>query len=373
MDFSLEEEQVALRDLARQILEDQLTPDHLRELESGPEWIDRKLWAELARANLLGLAISEKYGGMGLGFFEVCLLLEEIGRTVAPLPVLPTLVMGALPIAEFGSPSQQDQFLAPVASGEIILSAALVEEGTNEPTRPLTLARKHGSGWRLDGIKTCVPVAHLAERILVSASCDAGVGLFLIDPKAEAVKLEPQETTNGEPQFRITLSGAEVDETDLIGGVSRGAEIVKWLSQRVIAALASTQVGVSERALRMTASYTSEREQFNRPIATFQAVAQRAANCYVDVEALRLVAQQAAWRLSEGLDAGREVAIAKYWAGDTGHRVSYAAQHLHGGIGVDMDYPLHRYCLWSKQIELTLGSSTEKLVELGARLAEGRP
>ncbi len=373
MNFSLSEEQVALRDLARQILEDQLTPDRLREVESQPEWFDRKLWEDLARANLLGLAVPEKYGGMGYSFLEVCLLLEEIGRTVAPLPALPTLVMGALPIAEYGSEKQRERFLSRVASGEAVLSAALMEEGADDPAQPLVLARRDGGGWRLDGIKTCVPAAHLAERVLVPARAEQGVAVFLLDPKGRGVQLERQETTSGEPQFRVTLAGAEVDEAEMLADPSQGAKLVDWLTQRVVAAYASTQLGVSDRALRMTAGYTSEREQFGRRLSTFQAVAQRAANCYIDVEALRLTVQQAVWRLAEGLEAAQEVAVAKYWTAETGHRVSYAAQHLHGGIGVDIDYPLHRYCLWSKQLELSLGSGSHQLETLGASLAEDRP
>jgi len=372
MDFSPSEEQVALRDLARQILEDQLTPDRLREVEAEPDWFDRKLWQDLAQANLLGLAVPEKYGGMGYGLLEACLLLEEIGRSVAPVPALPTLVMGALPIAEFGSDAQRERYLPRVVSGETVLSAALVEEGAEDPTQPLVQARRDGSGWRLEGRKSCVPVAHLAERLLVPARSEAGVCVFLLDPRGSGVQLERQETTNGEPQFQVTLSGAELDGGDVLGDPSGGAQIVTWLAQRVTAAYAATQLGVSDRAMWMTARYTSEREQFGRRLSTFQAVAQRAANCYVDVEALRLTVQQAVWRLAEGLDATDEVIIAKYWAGDTGHRVSYAAQHLHGGIGVDVDYPLYRYCLWSKQIELSLGSSSHQLERLGLHLAEDR-
>ncbi len=372
MDFALSEVQVALQDLARQILEDQLTPDRLREVENEPDWFDRQLWRDLARANLLGLAVSEKYGGMGYGFLEVCLLLEEVGRSVAPLPALPTLVMGALPISEFGTDAQRERYLPRVVSGETLLSAALVEEGSEDPTRPSVQARRDGSGWRLEGSKTCVPAAHLAERVLVPARSEQGVGVFLLDPKGRGVQLERLETTNGEPQFLLTLSGAEVDGADVLGDPAQGGPIVTWLAQRVIAAYAATQLGVSDKAMRMTAAYTSEREQFGRRIATFQAVAQRAANCYVDVEVLRLAVQQAVWRLAEGLDSTDEVAIAKYWVGDTGHRVSYAAQHLHGGIGVDVDYPLYRYCLWSKQLELSLGSSSHQLEMIGARLAEER-
>ena len=169
MDFSLSEEQLALKDLARQILEDQLTPDRLREIERDPEWFDRKLWGDLAQANLLGLAIPEAFGGMGFGFLELSLLMEEIGRTVAPVPALAALVLGALPIVEFGSDAQKQRLLPGVASGEKILTAALVEEGSSDPTPALTRARQDGNGWRIDGSKSCVPAAHLAERVLIPA------------------------------------------------------------------------------------------------------------------------------------------------------------------------------------------------------------
>src|SRR5262249_28257975 len=150
-----------------------------------------------------------------------------------------------------------------------------------------------------------------------------------------------------------------------------GDAATRWTIERVQAALAAMQLGVCDRALRMTASYTSTREQFGRKIATFQAVGQRAANAYIAVDGLRLVAQHASWLLGEERPAADEVAVAKIWAGDAGHRVSFAAQHLHGGMGVDVDYPLHRYCLWAKQLELTLGSSSDELDRLGARLAAG--
>ena len=129
-------------------------------------------------------------------------------------------------------------------------------------------------------------------------------------------------------------------------------------------------VGVCAEALRLTAEYTKTREQFERPIATFQAVGQRAADAYIDTEAVRLTAWQAVWRLSEGLPATESVAIAKFWTAEGGQRVVHAAQHLHGGMGVDRDYPLHRYFLWAKQIELTLGGGTQHLLELGKILAD---
>jgi hypothetical protein len=307
-----------------------------------------------------------------LGFVELCLLLEAVGQTVAPIPALATLVMGATPLAEFGTDEQRRRFLPPVAAGESILTAGLIEPVSHEPTSPMMTARKDGSVWRLDGVKTCVPAAHLAERILIAARSGSRgeVGLFLLDPRSSGVTLRRQVATSGEPQFEIELSGAAVAADEAIGSPQDGQRITDWLEQRVIAAVCAMQLGVTERALRMTAEYTSKREQFGKPIGSFQAVGQRAADAYIDVEAIRWTTWQAVWRLAQGLPAQEEVAIAKFWAAEGGHRVAYAAQHLHGGIGLDLDYPLHRSFVWAKQLELTLGAATHHLLRLGSWMSE---
>ena len=215
MDFSFSEEQEAVHDLAQQILGERVTHERLKEFEAGTELIDRATWAELATANLLGIALPDDVGGSGLGFIEVCLLLEQVGRTAAPLPVLPTIVMGALPIAEFGSPEQRSRLLPAVVAGELILSAALVEFGA-DPARPATTARPDGGGWRLDGVKICVPAGLSAGRILVPARTGRDtVGVFLVDPDAGGVTRARQDTTSGQPEARLELSGAP---GELIGG-----------------------------------------------------------------------------------------------------------------------------------------------------------
>lgn len=371
MDFSLTEDQIALRDLARKILEDHVTHERLKLVEAQPDWFDRPTWDELAKASLLGIALPEETGGSGLGLIELAVLLSEVGRVVAAIPILPTLVLGALPLAEFGSAAQRQRFLPGVAEGSTILTAALIEVDNEQPMRPLTTARRDGSGWRLDGVKTCVPVAHLAERMLVPARTGAdAVGVFLLDPRGRGVELTRQEATNHEPQFRVTLAGAAVADADVLGDPTRGASIVDWTLQRALVGLCALQAGIAERVLQMTADYTKTREQFGRPIGSFQAVAQRAADMYIDTEAIRLTMWQGAWRLAQGLPAAEEIAAAKFWAAEAGQRVVYAAQHLHGGIGVDTDYPLHRYFLWAKAIELSLGGATLQLVRLGAAMAQ---
>jgi len=363
MDFALTPEEEALRDLARKVLGDHVTHERLKRLEASGDGIDRDAWEALARTRLLGTAIPEEHGGSGLGLVELSLVLEEIGAAVAPVPAWPTLVLGALALAELGSREQRARWLPGVARGEVILTAALVEAGADDPLAPLTTARADGSRWRLDGVKTCVPAAHAAARVVVPARADREPALFLVDPHAAGVTLERQVATHREPQARMTLAGADAEL------VARGTGAVGWLVERALVGLCALQLGVTERALRMTAEYTTTREQFGRPLASFQAVHQRAADAYIDVEAIRLTMRQAAWRLDAGRPAAAEVMIAKFWASEAAHRVVYAAQHLHGGIGVDVDYPLHRYYLWSKEIELTLGSATRQLVRLGRALA----
>jgi hypothetical protein len=369
MDFALNDEQEAVRDLAQQILEGHVTQERLKEIEAGAQQIDRRLWAELARANLLGIGLPEDAGGSGLGFVELFLLLEQVGRTVAPVPLLPTLVLGALPIAEHGTSEQRQRYLPPVVAGDLVLTAALAEVGT-EPTRPVTTARRDGAGWRLDGVKVCVPAADVAGRVVTPARTgEDTVGLFLVDPTGEGVQADDQQTTSRQPEQRLELVGAPVPAEDVLGDPEGGAPMLDWLLERATVAYCAVAVGVCEEALRLTAEYTRTREQFDRPIASFQAVGQRAADAYIDTEAVRLTAVHAAWRLASGLPAAEEVAVAKFWAADGGQRVVHAAQHLHGGIGVDRDYPLHRYFLWAKQLELTLGGATAQLRHLGSMLA----
>ena len=373
MDFAFTEDQEALRELSRKILGDRITHDRLKQLEAEPEWFDRETWQELARANLLGVAIDEAHGGMGFGFFELCILLSEVGRAVAPIPVYPTLLLGALPISRFGTDAQKAHYLPRIARGECILSAALLEPSSSDPRRIDTLASRVGGGFRLVGRKTCAPAAHLAERILVPAQLpDGRVGLFLVDPRAKGVSLERQHSTSHEPQFRITLEDVAVSESDVLGGSPAPVNALHWLLERATTGLCAIELGVCERALRITADYTAKREQFNQPIGAFQAVHQRAGDAFIDVECIRWTTWRAVNSLAAEENASDDVSVAKFWASEAGHRVVYAAQHLHGGIGVDVDYPIHRYYLWSRQIEVTLGTGKEHVTRLGEGIAAAR-
>jgi len=362
MDFSFSEEEEAVRGLAQQILEGTINPDRLKEMRANGEYLDQKAWQELANAGLIGIALPEQYGGAGLGFVAATLVLEQIGRNVAPVPYYASAICGALPIAKFGSDAQKQELLPAAIGGELILSGAYAELGTT-PEDPFTSASKSGDAWTLTGQKDFVPAGLDAGRIVVSARTDDGVGLFLLDPKAKGVTVTRQDVTNEIPEARIELAGAPAELLVL------GSDALQWTVERATTALCAIGIGVFDKEVRMTAEYTSTRKQFDKPIASFQAVGQRAADAYIDTEAIRLTAWQAIWRLSEGLPATAEVAVAKFWAAEGGQRVVHAAQHLHGGMGVDKDYPLHRYFLLAKKLELTLGGATPQLLKLGAILA----
>lgn len=372
MDLGFTEDQEALRDLARQILGGHVTTDRLKEVEAGPDRFDRALWAELARANLLGVGVGEEHGGIGGGLTEVCLLLEQAGAFVAPVPLWPTLVLGARAVARHGSAGIAPGLVRRVVAGDAVLTAALSEPDSDDPLAPATTAAWEGDAWRLEGVKTAVPAAHLAERILVPARSNGGVGVFLLDPKAGGASIERQAATSGEIVSLLTLDGAAVLEDDVLVEPGTDQDALPQLHDEALTGLCALQVGIAERGLRMTAEYVSNREQFGRALAKFQAVQQRAADAYIDVESMRWTMWQAAWRIDEGLPAADEVAIAKFWAADGGHRVLAAAQHLHGGIGVDLEYPLHRYTLGAKHIELLLGGAGRQLARIGAAMAERR-
>ncbi len=368
MDFSFTEEQEAVRELASKIFSDLSTPERLREIEDTDERFDRKLWGELASAGLLGISLPESVGGAGLGFVAAAIVAEEAGRVAAAVPFVACAVLGAGPIAEFGDADQQRRYLEPMVAGDVVLTAALVEPG-GDPFNPHTTATRQADGWRLDGTKAFVPAGMFADAIVVSARTDDGIGLFVVDPTAPGVARRAQEATSRQIEAELELSGVMVGAGDVLVAGPAGVDALRWLIEHAEAALCLMVAGACDAAVKLTARYTTEREQFGKPIATFQAVGQRAADAYIDAEAVRLTAWQAAWRLSEDLPATSEVAVAKYWADEGGQRVVHGAQHLHGGMGVDRDYPLHRYYLLTKHVALTLGGATTSLLRLGDVLA----
>ncbi|OHV37040.1 MULTISPECIES: acyl-CoA dehydrogenase family protein [Pseudofrankia] len=400
MDFAQTEEQRDLAALARQILTERVTPERLATLEAdvlagtGEPRFDRELWAQLAKANLLGIGVPAEYGGLGYGVLEECVVLEEAGRVLAPVPLWACATVGAGAIAAHGTEAQRRGWLPGLVSGEKIVTVALAEPRGSDAAAPATTATRLagsgsssssaggvgpdggvgvgvGAGWRLDGVRTAVPFATVADAVLVPARTGTGVGVFLVDPAAAGVTVERQLTTAREVTGLLRLEGVVVGDDALVGGpaAAEGDAVAVALRDRATLGLCALQLGVTERAMRAAAEYTSNRQQFGRPIGSFQAVGHRLADCYIDVEAIRLTMWQAAWQLAEGWDASSAVATAKFWAADGGHRVASAVVHVHGGMGIAEEYFVHRYFLHAKQLEFTLGGAGEQARRLGDLMA----
>ena len=371
MDFIQNEADAELADLTRKILTDQLTPERLRAAEAQGDHFDQAVWADLAAAGVLAAALPESLGGAGLGLLAHCAVLAEIGRTVAPVPYLPSIVLGAGALARFGTGDQRERWAAPAARGELVLTAALAEEDGDDPRAPSASAERmdgEAEGWRLSGVKTTVPAAPLAGLMLVPAATPPGVTVFLVTPADEGVTVQRQQVT-GDTTGRVVLDGVRLGDDRVLGSVAAGREITGWLMAHATVGLCAQQYGVAARALEMTAEYARTRVQFGKPIGGFQAVSQRLADAYIDVEAIRLTMWQAAWLLAAGLPCDTEVATAKFWAADAGHRVAHTAVHVHGGVGIDVDYPVHRYFAAAKTCEFALGGATAQLRRIGTALA----
>jgi alkylation response protein AidB-like acyl-CoA dehydrogenase len=378
MDFTFNEEQKAVQEAIDGIFAGIVTPDRVQQVEATDERFDRGLWAELARADLLGLPLPEAHGGGGFGMVEVALMLEAHGRSVAPLPLWATLVLGAMPIAEFGSAALAGSVLPGVAAGDVVLSAALADVagdiavgGRGQPAATATAGAD--GGMVLSGSAFAVPFAHVADRVLVPAVIGEGIVIAAVDPRAPGVVVERALTTNREVHPHLHLDAVVVGPDDLLAGgdPTQGYRVLAWMLNRAWTGLCALQLGVVEAAVTQTAAYLNTREQFGRPLSTFQGTMLRAADAAIDAESIRVTLWQAAWRLDNGLDADRAVTVASWFAAEAGQRAVLATQHLHGGMGADIGYPIHRYFLWGKQIELLLGSPSAQLARLGRQVVDG--
>jgi len=353
---SLTETQTDVALLAAEVFGRNGSPEQVTMAEESVERFDQDLWRALAESGLLGVVLSEAAGGLGLGLVELALVCEQLGKVVAPVPLIPTLC-AAMAIAEHGTTEQKAHWLPGFADGSVIAAIA--------PAQSVVDVRFEADGTKITGHLVAVPWAHVANLVLVPV----GGRLFLIDPAAPGVAAERCVLTSRENGLDIRMGGVS---TEPLGD----AGAVEWLRQRWLVALAATAAGVTDGALRLTASYTSQREQFGKPLSTFQGVALKAADAYLDTTAIRAAARQAAWKLDRvaanpgGEDALLEVLTAAWWAAEAGQHCVHLTQHLHGGMGADITYPVHRYFLWGKQIELLTGGASSLLAELGDVLVE---
>jgi alkylation response protein AidB-like acyl-CoA dehydrogenase len=360
MDFSTTEAADDLGGLARTITESVCTAEHHKELDGLEERFDRDLWGKLIEADILSTAAPEPLGGGGFGVLEQVAVLVALGRVLAAVPYLESVVLGAGALAKFGSEALQQEWATPAINGSKILAVALDGEMGQGPVQ----ATSSADGYRLTGSRTQVAYGPVADAFLLPAETDSGTKVFLVAKDDAGVTVTALDTTGHGSVAHLELQGVEAAR--VIGG----DDVLAWLTTHGSLGRSAYQLGVLERALELTSTYAREREQFDRPIGSFQAVSSRLADGYIDIKALRLTLTQAAWRLSEDLPADLEVSTAAFWAADAGHRVAHTTVHVHGGVGIDTDQPVHRYFLAAKQTEFAVGSATGQLLRIGRELAD---
>jgi alkylation response protein AidB-like acyl-CoA dehydrogenase len=362
MDFSKTEASKDLSGLVATIVESICTPQHQKSLDALDQRLDTTLWSKLIDADVLSTAAPESVGGGGFGVLEQTAILTALGRQIAAVPYLESVVLAGGALAQFGSPALQQAWAAPAVAGEKIVTVALDGEFGQAPVK----ATVTGDGFRLTGTRTQVPFGPVADAFLVPADTDSGTKVFLVPAGHAGVTVTALQTTGQNSAGELDLHGVDLSAEHLVGD----GDALAWLSTHRALGLTAYQLGVLERALELTADYARTREQFGRPIGSFQAVSQRLADDYIEIKGLRLTLEQASWRLSEDLPAETEVATAAFWAAEAGHRVAHTTVHVHGGVGIDMDHPVHRYFITAKQIEFALGGATSRLLVIGRDLAD---
>lgn len=358
MDFSTTEAAQDLGGLVDTIVDSVCTPAHQRELDKLDQRFDRDLWGKLVDSDILTSAAATQVGGDGFGVLEQVAILVALGHQLAAVPYLESIVLSSGALARFGSEELQGSWGSAAVRGEKILTVALDGEMGDGPVQAVD--------GRLTGSRTQVFYCPVADGFLVPAETDSGTSVYLVAADDPGVTVTPLETTGLGSVGHLALDGVSVDAARRVGG----AEVVTWLRTISTLGRSAYQLGVLERGLQMTAEYARTREQFDRPIGSFQAVGQRLADGYIDVKGLRLTLTQAAWKVAEDIPAEIDVASAAFWAADAGHRVAHTIVHVHGGVGVDTDHPVHRYFLSAKETEFALGGATGQLRQIGRELAE---
>jgi alkylation response protein AidB-like acyl-CoA dehydrogenase len=364
MDISLSEEQELLQRSARDFLQQECPIRLVRAMEEDERGFDLNLWKQMGDLGWLGLVLPEEYGGSEATLMDLVVLLEEFGRALVPGPFVPTVLQVGLPILWVGSAEQKQTYLPKLAQGELIGTMAWHEpSATSHPAGIETTATQQGDIYVLHGTKLCVPYAHVADWLLVVARSASGatpadgLTLFLVDAKSPGIVISKLGTIADDHQCEVVLNDVRVPSSQMLGEPGAGWVIVERVSQYGAVAKCAEMVGIAHQAFEISVNYAKTRVQFGRPIGSFQAIKHKLANMVIDVDGSRYVTYQAAWLLTEGLPAGREIAVAKSWTNEACRRVVKDAQQVHGGIGYTKEYDLQLYTRRAKAAEIAFDDS----------------
>ena len=361
MDLGLNEAQQMLKNSAREFLDAECPDTLVREMEVDERGYTPELWGKLAEQGWLGLIFPESYGGVGLAFLDLSILLEEMGRAMLPGPFFSTVVLGGMAIMDAGSEEQKQEYLPRIAEGQIIVTLALTEPSARWDAAGVQLtATPAGDGYVLNGTKLFVPNAHVSDYLVVAARTGTGaedVTLFIVPRGTDGITQTLLQTIASDRQSEVVFDDVKLPGSAVLGGVNAGwATVARVLDWGAIGKCAEMSGG-GQQVLDMTVEYVKQRTQFGRPIGSFQAIQHHCANMATDVEGSRYITYQAAWRLSEDLPAKREVAMAKAWVSDAYRRVCALGHQSHGAIGFTKEHNMQLFSRRAKAAELAFGDS----------------
>jgi alkylation response protein AidB-like acyl-CoA dehydrogenase len=362
MDFGLSEEQEMLRTSARDFLQKECPKKLVKQLDESDEGYSPELWRKVAELGWMGLPFPEKYGGGGGSFLDLAVLLEAMGYNIVPGPFFSTVALGGMTILAAGNEGQKKELLSEIASGKLILALAMTEpDAKYEAASIKTTAVLKDGKYVINGTKLFVNDANVANYLLCVAKTKAtgkpenGITIFLVDSNAPGIKCTLLKTLARDKQCEVVFNNVTVSKENILGGLNRGWQIIQDVLQKAIVAKCAEMVGGAQAALDMAVAYAKERVQFNRPIGSFQAIQHYCANMVSDVDGSRFVTYKAAWKVSEGLPATMDVAIAKAWTGAAYSRVTLLAHQIFGAVGFTMDHDLHLYYRRAKAGEIIFG------------------
>jgi alkylation response protein AidB-like acyl-CoA dehydrogenase len=362
MDLALSEEQEMLKRMARAFLTDKFPKEVVRQMEESELGYSPDIWKEMAELGWMGLVFPEKYGGTGMSFLDLAVLLEEMGRACVPGPYFSTVILGGLPVLDVGNEEQKQEYLPKIANGEAMLTLALIEPSAKYDAASITVRAIHnGDNYVISGTKSFVPDAHIADYILFvartseGAKPEDGITTFIVDARSPGIRYSVLKTIAGDKLFELVFDQVEVPKENVLGQLGQGWNEVQTIIRRSALAKCCEMVGGAQKVFEMTVDYAKERKQFDRPIGSFQIIQHYCADMVSDVDALRLVTYQAAWMMSKGMPCAKEVAMAKAWAGETYRRVTAVSHQIHGAIGFTMDHDLPFYSRRAKAAEVAFG------------------
>ncbi len=364
MDFALNEEQEMLRKMSRDFLENECPKTLVREMEEDEKGYSPGLWKKMAELGWMGLVFPEEYGGEGMNFLDLTVLIEELGRALVPGPYLSTVVYCGLSILAAGTDEQKREFLPKIAKGDLTLSLALTEPSATWDAAGVTVAAvPEGDDFVISGTKLFISDAHVADYLLCvartkeSGDKEDGITLFLVDAKSPGISCTPLKTIASDRQFEVVFDKVRVPRKNMLGEPDHGWAVITEMLPKAMLAQCALMVGGAQQVLEMTVNYAKERVQFGRPIGSFQAIQHKCADMAIDVDGCRFITYQAAWKLSEGLPCALEVSMAKAWVSEAYRRTCVEGHQIHGGIGFIKDHDMQLYYRRAKASELMFGDA----------------